>query len=175
MWRQVVELQSLNMCEGSGGLETRNARNCRVRSDVEENLVARQLARPAVIQAHIERLRCHKTPSPHDQFSAGRLVLLQMEINFAVNHVALALANLCHVGRNGTGRRAELRGVMHQMCNPRAPNLILAGQAGDVGAGAPDPPPLHDGSPSPRSRHMPSQYLSTLSTAKDHDFKLFSL
>jgi hypothetical protein len=87
MWRQVVELQSLNMSEGSGGFEARNARNCRVRS--------------------------------------------------AVNHVALALANLYHVGRDGTRRCTELRGVMRQMCDPRAANLILAGQAGDVGAGAP--------------------------------------
>jgi hypothetical protein len=157
MRRQVVELQSLNMGEGSGGLETRNARNCRVRSDVEENLVAHQLACPAVIQSHLERFGCHKTPSPHDQFGAGRLVLLQMEINFAVNHVALALANLCHVGRDGTGRCTELRGVMRQMCNPRAPNLILAGQAGDVGARAPDPPAFHNGCPPPRSCHMPSQ------------------
>ena len=54
-------------------------------------------------------------------------------INFTVDHVALALANLCHVGCDGTGRRAELRGVTHQLCDPRAPNLILAGQAGDVG------------------------------------------
>src|SRR5258708_12883964 len=102
MGRQVVELQSLNMCERSGGLEAGNARNCRVRSNVEENLVARQLACPAVIQAHLERFGCHKTPSPHDQFGAARLVLLEMEINFAVNHVALALANLCHVGPDGT-------------------------------------------------------------------------
>jgi hypothetical protein len=80
-----------------------------------------------------------------------------MEINFALNHVTLALANLCHVGHDGTGRGAEVLGVMRQMCDFRAPNLILAGQAGDVGAGAPDPSALHDGSPSPRSRHMPSK------------------
>jgi hypothetical protein len=65
-----------DMCEGSGGFEARNARNCRVRSDVEENL----LTRPVVIQAHLEPFGCHKTPSPHDQFGAGRLVLLQMDL-----------------------------------------------------------------------------------------------
>jgi hypothetical protein len=80
-----------------------------------------------------------------------------MQGNLAVNHVPLALANLRHVGGDGTGHRAELRGVLHQMCDPRAPNLILAGQAGDVGTGAPDPPALYNGSPPPRSRHMPSQ------------------
>ena len=79
MRRQVVELQSLDMRERSGGLEARNARNCRVRSDVEKDLVARQHARPAVIQAHLERFRRHKTPGPHDQFGAARLVVLQMQ------------------------------------------------------------------------------------------------
>ena len=45
------------------------------------------------------------------------------------NHfaVALALANLCRVG-DGTRCRAELRGV----AAPSIPNLIVAGQAGDV-------------------------------------------
>jgi hypothetical protein len=98
-----------------------------------------------------------------------------MEINFAVDHVALALANFCHVGCDGTGRSAEVGGVMRQMCHFRAPNLILAGQAGDVGTGAPNPPALYDNSPSPRSRHMPSQQLTTLSSAKNQDFKLFWL
>src|SRR5262249_25042341 len=49
------------------------------------------------------------------------------------------------------------------------------GQAVDVGTGAPYPPALHDGSPSPGSRHVPSQVLATPSTAKDQDFKPFLL
>src|SRR6202023_3486557 len=110
-------------------------------------------------------------PSSHNNHGSANHEVLYIEVNFAINHVALALANLCHVGRDGTGRCTELCGAMRQMCDPRAPNLILAGQAGDVGAGAPDPPALHDGSPSPRSRHMPSQQLATLSTAQDQDFK----
>jgi hypothetical protein len=51
------------MGERSGGFEAGNAWNCRVRSDVEENLVACQRACPAVIQAHLERFRSNKTPS----------------------------------------------------------------------------------------------------------------
>jgi hypothetical protein len=76
--------------------------------------------------------------------------LPQLENHFAVTQVALALANLCHVG-DGTRRRAELRGV----AAPSIPNLIVAGHAGDVRS--PDPQALHEGSPSPQSRHMPSQ------------------
>src|SRR5262249_32872551 len=73
------------------------------------DLVARQLPCPAVIQAYLERFRRYKTPGPHDQFGAAGLVSLQMEINFAVDHVALALANLCHVGCDGTGRSPSAR------------------------------------------------------------------
>src|SRR5215813_14619398 len=99
-----------------------------------------------------------------------------MKGNLALDHVAFALANLCHVSRDGTGDHcAELRGVLRQMGDSRAPDLVLARQAGDIGAGAPDPPTLHDGSAPPRLRHMPSQQLTSLSTAKDQDFELFWL
>ena len=157
MRRQIVELESLDMGQRPGGLEARNVGDCRVRSEVEENLVARQHPRAAVIQPHLERFRRHKAPAPHDQFGAACLVVLQMQGDLAVDHVALALANFRHVGRDGPGHRAELCCVMRQMRDPGAPNLILAGQAGDVGTGAADPPALDDGGPSPRSRHMPSQ------------------
>jgi len=65
--------------------------------------------------------------------------------------------------------------MARQMRDLRAPNLILAGQAVDIGTGAPDVPALHDGSLSPRLRHMPSQELATESTAKDQDFEPFWL
>src|SRR5262245_11578185 len=74
-----------------------------------------------------------------------------------VDHLALALADRRHVGRDGAGYHAEVRALARQMRDPRAPNLVLAGQAGDVGAGAADPPALDDGSPPPRLRHVPSQ------------------
>src|SRR5262245_38049733 len=81
MWRQVVEFQSLDICKRPRSLEARNARNRRVGSDVEKNLIARQHARTTIIQAHLERFGCHKAPSPQDQFGAARLVLLQMRGN----------------------------------------------------------------------------------------------
>ena len=113
MLRQIIEFEGLDMGERPGTLETGNVRDCRVRSEVEENLVASQHARAAVIQVHLERFRRHKTPSPHDQFGAARFVVLQMQGNLAINHVALALANRRHVGRDRTGdHRAELCGVM---------------------------------------------------------------
>src|SRR5262249_35282639 len=103
---------------------------------------------------------------PDDQLGAGHLVVLQMQIDLAVDHLALALADRRHVGRDGAGYHAEVRALARQMRDPRAPNLVLAGQAGDVGAGAADPPALDDGSPPPRLRHVPSQCLAALSAAR---------
>ena len=117
----------------------------------------------------------HKPPSPQDQFGAAGLVVLQMQGNLAVNHVALALAHRRHVDRDRTGHRAELRGVARQMRDLGAPNLILTGQTVDVGTRAPDIPALHDDSLSPGLRHMPSQELATNSTTKDQDFIHFWL
>jgi hypothetical protein len=111
-----------------------------------------------VIETHFEHFRRDKAPAPHDQLAAGCHVVVQMQGNLALDHIPLALTNLRHVDRYGTGdHRAELRGVLRQMCDPRAPNLIFAAQARDIGTGAPDPAALHDSSPSPRSRHMPGQ------------------
>jgi len=105
-----------------------------VRAEVEENLVARQHPRAAVIEAHLERRRCDKPRAAHDQFGAGCPVVVQMEFDLALDHVALALAYLCHVRRDRTGgHRAELGCVMRLMRYPGAPNLVLAWQAGDVG------------------------------------------
>jgi len=68
-----------------------------------------------------------------------------------------------------------LRTVTRQMRDLRAPNLVLAGQTGDVGAGAADPATLDDGSPPPLLRQMPSQQLAALAAAQDQDIKLFRL
>src|SRR5277367_7130643 len=61
------------------------------------------------------------------------------------------------------------------MRDPGAPNLILAGKAGDVGTGAADPPALQDGGTSPRLRHMPSEQLPAKPAAKDQNFNRFCL
>src|SRR6516225_5777110 len=176
MRRQVVELQRLDMGERPGGIEAGNARNCCVGADVEENLVTRQHTCAAVIEAYLERLRRHKAPGPHDQLAAGCLVEINMPRNPGLDHIALTLADPCHVGRDRTADyRAETGGVTRQMRDPRAPNLVLAGEAGDIATGAPDPLPLDHGRPSPRSRQMPSHLLAALATAKDQDFDPFRL
>src|SRR5262249_57348115 len=93
----------------------------------------------------------------------------------AADHVALALNAALHVGGHGPGHHTELRTVTRQMRDLRAPNLVLARQTGDVGAGAADPATLDDGSPPPRLRHVPSQQLAALAAAKDQAVKSLRL
>src|SRR6266446_6173639 len=115
---------------------------------------------------HLERFRRHKAPVTHDQLRAGRLVIVQMRSDLAADHVALALNNARHVGRDGTGHHTELRTVTRQMRDPRAPNLVLAGQTGVVGAGAADPAALDDDGPPPRLRHIPTHQIAALAAAE---------
>src|SRR5262249_48662440 len=133
---QVIEPESLDMGQRPGGPAARDGGDCRTRSDVDETLRAGQYARAAIIEMYLERFRRHKAPVTHDQLGAGRLVIVQMRSDLAADHVALALNNARHVGRDRTGHHAELRTVTRQMRDLRAPNLVLAGQTGDVGAGA---------------------------------------
>jgi hypothetical protein len=175
MRRQIVELQSLDIGERFGSLEAGNVRKRRVRSEIEENAVAGQHARSAIIKAHFECFRRQETPAPHDQFSAARLVVLQVHGDQALDHGALALADFGHVDRDGTRHRAEPRGVACQIGDFRTPDLVLAGEAVDVGAGSADPSALHHGRTLPGFRHVPGQVLAALSTAEDEGFEPFRL
>src|SRR6476659_1229444 len=98
-----------------------------------------------------------------------------MRGDLGFNHGTLALSNHRHVDRGGINRPAELRGVAHQIRDPRTRNLILSRHAGDVGTGAPNPFALYDGSSPSDLRQVPSKELATGSTAKNQDFKLVRL
>jgi hypothetical protein len=88
---------------------------------------------------------------------AARLEGRKVGGDLSLDHVALALAHLRHVGRDRAGDCAELRRVPGQIGDARAPDFVLAGHAGDVGAGTSDIPPLDDGHPLPGSRQVPRE------------------
>jgi hypothetical protein len=48
-----------------------------------------------------------------------------VEFDLAIDHVLLAAAHLAHVGLNSGRQRAELRGVVDEMGDPRAPEFVL--------------------------------------------------
>ena len=62
----MVELQSLDMRQRSGGIEAGNVWKGRVRSEVEEDGVRRKHACVSVIQGNLKRFRPCETPSSHN-------------------------------------------------------------------------------------------------------------
>ena len=99
--------------------------------------------------SRIERFRRDKPPAAHDQFGAACFVVMQKCIwisRLTMSRFRWRTFAMSVVGRPGDHRYAELSGVLRQMRDPRTPNLVLAGQAGNVGTGT-DPPALDDGSP----------------------------
>ncbi len=175
MRRQDVELESFDMGHRVSGLESRNVRNCCVRAHIQEHLGADKVARSSVIQAHFQRFRGDEAPGPHDQFGAARFVVVQVRRDLRFDHVALAPDNLRHVDLDRAGHRAELPAIARHMRDLGAVNFILAGQTGDVGAGAADPPALDDCGPPSRSRHVPGGELAAAAAAKDQNVDLFGL
>src|SRR5215470_8803451 len=143
---QIIELQSLDVRERLGRFQTWNVRNRRVRSDVEENFISRELTRASVVQIHLKSFRRHETSTAHDQFGAARAVDLQVLGNLTFHHLALAPTNRCHIDGNGTGHRTILPAVARNMGYFRTRNLVLARHASDVRTRTADPTSLHDGS-----------------------------
>src|SRR5262249_3977566 len=141
--------------------------------EVEEDPVADQHARAAVVQAYLERLRRHEAPRAQDQLGAARLEEVQMGGDLVSDHRALALPYASHVDRDRARREAELRGVVDQIRDLGAPDLVLAREAVDVRASAADPSALHDGSPVAGSSEVPGHVLAALAATEDEDLILF--
>ena len=99
---------------------------------------------PPSLQTHLERFRRHEPPVSHDQLGAALLVQVQVQGDQPVDHLALALAHLGHVHRDRARDDPELRGMVQQVGDFRAPDLVLAGQAVDVRTGPADPAALDD-------------------------------
>lgn len=137
MCRCVIEFERLDMGERPGGLEPGNGGNCCVRSDVDENALARQHAPTAIIEMHLQRFRRHKAPVAHDQLRAGRFVVVQMRGDFAFDHVALALHNGRHVDGDGTCDHAEPGTLTRQVRDLRVQISFLLGRQAMLGQ---DPP-----------------------------------
>ena len=160
------------MRERLGRLQAGNIWNGRVGSEIEENLVGYQLARAAVVQIHLKGFRRYETAAAHDQFGAARAVNLQVLRNLALYHRALALTNNHHVDGDGTGHSTVLPAVARRVRDFCTRNFIFAWHASDIGTGAANPPPLHDGRPVPRLRHVPGYKFAANTTPKNEHFKL---
>src|SRR5262249_4827623 len=85
----------------------------------------------------------------------------------ALDHLALARADAGHVDRAGARRDAEAIGMMHEVGDLRAPDLVLARQTVDVRARAADPAPLDDDDALAGLREMPCDELPAPAAAED--------
>ena len=173
MARQPVQFQRLDMGERFGFGETRNGRNAGVSAEVEEKLLGGEPPRPAVVQRHLDRPGRDEARMAHDEFGAGCLVALEMKGDEAFDHGALALHDLVHVDRNGAGDNAEFPGAGDDPDDARAPDLVLAGQAVDVRAGAADPAPFDHGHLAAGLRQVPGKVFAAFSAADDDCVVLF--
>ncbi len=120
---------------------------------------------PPSFKGNFDRFRRDETSASHDELGTAGLIGVEVEGDLAVDHVLLAAPNLRHVRHDCTRLGAKLSGVVGQMRDARAPDLVLAGQAGDGGTGATDPTAFNDRNALPRSGQMPGEQLATLSAA----------
>src|SRR5215813_6534738 len=98
-----------------------------------------------------------------------------MRGDLLVHHLALPVTDRCHVDLDTTRPRAVLGAMTHERCDFRALNLVLAGQAIDVGARPTNPSSLHHRRASSRSRHVPREELPACTTAENENFDIFRL
>jgi hypothetical protein len=108
------------MCKGLSRLQARHIRNCRMGSDIQEDLIGREHTRPSVVQFHLEGLRRHETAAADDQLGTARLVNLQVLRNLTFHHLTFALTNRRHVDSDRTGHCAIIRAVTRDLRDLRA-------------------------------------------------------
>src|SRR6185295_809484 len=97
--------------------------------DIKEDFVACQHKGPSVVQDDFQSFGRYETTAAHDQFSATRLVLLQVRRNLTLHHLAFAPTDRCHIDADGTGYYSVLSAVTRKMRNFRIRNLVLARHA----------------------------------------------
>src|SRR6202043_343091 len=95
----IVQVQSLDVRERPRFREAGNARYRRMRTDIDEDLVAGQPPRAAVVLLDLERLRRNEVSAAQDQFGTARREGREVGGDLSLDHVAFTLAHLRHVGR----------------------------------------------------------------------------
>src|SRR5262249_45430783 len=172
--RRLLEFEGLDMRQRLRRSKAANLGDRGMRPEVEEQLIGREHARAAVVESHLKRLRGDKISLAGDQLGAARLEVFPVELDFMADHVALAARRGFHVDDDGAGHDAELLAVSRKLRHPRAPDLGLAGHAGDVGAGAADPAALDQRGAPARPRQMPGDQLASLAAPEHQNIVMFN-
>ena len=172
--RQIVELQRLDVRECTGRFKTRNIRiaACVPTLTTTSLLVSKRV--PPSFRATSTVFGPTKRPLP-TMSSAPLLLYAPNGIRPRDRSCPACAAHLAHVGLDSSRQRAELRGVLDEMADPRAPEFVLGRQAGDGGARAADPAASHDRYLFAGTAQMPCEQLSALAAAEDYDIDVFGL
>ncbi len=146
---QSIELERLDIGERLCRRETRNIRDRRTRPEIESHAIAGQHAGTAIVQFNLDGFRPNEAAHTHDQFGVAGLVAVEVHGDQAVDHLALSCQHSLHVDGRGTRHDPKPIGVVNEIGDFRAPNLILAGQAVGVRAGTADQLAFDDGGSAP--------------------------
>src|SRR5262249_8030317 len=122
----------------------------------------------ALVERDLDVPGAREAGASHDELGPARLVGLEMALDQPFDHLALAPPDLGHVHGDATGHGSEAGAIARQLGDLGAPDLVLAGQAIDVGAGATDPAPFHHGRAPAGLAEMPGDELAALAAA-DHE------
>ena len=110
-----------------------------------------------------------------DQFGSGRFEAIEMKLNFALDHLALAVENPFHFRRYWTRLDAVLDAVPREPIRLCAADHVLAGQARNVRARSANVFPLHNSRAVTSLGQVPSQVLARLATADNKDLVMLYL
>src|SRR5271165_857734 len=135
---QTIQFQRFNVGQRFGFFEAGHIGKGRACADVQKDPIARKNERGAIVRSHLDRLWRHEARFAHNQLGAAVFEFIEVHLDEAVDHLALARADGGHVDRNGTGHNPELRRVTRQIRDLSAVNNVLAWQACDVWARAAD-------------------------------------
>src|SRR4051812_3741991 len=143
--------------------------------DIQENLIARQAARLAILRSHLHRFGLHKARLTKDQLSAAGSIAIQVEIDEILDHMAFASPHASHIDGYGSRCGSKFGRTSNQLHDLGAVNDVLTRQAGDVRTGPTDQSTLDYGGTPAGFRHRPGQVLARLPATDDQDVKSFSV
>jgi hypothetical protein len=169
---QPIEFQHLDISKRRRRVEPRNIGDRRVRPDIDHHIIPGEHTAAAIVEADRDRLRLHKPASAHNQLGTAR-VALEVHGDQPVDHLALMRQDFHHIYRNGTRYRAEPVGMADEIGDLGAPDLVLAGQAVRVGAGAADQLAFDNGGALSGARQMPGEVFAGLAATEDQDVNPF--
>jgi len=160
-----IELKRLDMSQRNCATQPGNVGDGGVRAEIEKDALCLEAPCPTLAQPNFDRLGSDEATLAKDEVQVvGRKPRL-VDRDQAVDHVALALSNRGHVHGPGAKAQSEFRCMANEVHNLRVVNLILAGQAGNVGTGTTDQSLLDHGDALSRSRQLPSNILSGFAAA----------